>query len=269
MNQLCTYDFTLPTHSNDRDNIIGHLKEWAKKWVFQEETSDSGYNHFQGRISLIKKLRMNELISKTRDVFIGCHWSITSSATHEGARFNYVMKADTRVAGPWKDDDEEPPKLTRQLRAFMEQEKYEWQLQLENMVQQTDDRRIIVIVDNEGNQGKSIFCEYLEYQKLAYEIPPFTAMEDVMQCAMSIKVQKAYLIDMPRGMKKEKLAGFYAGLESLKNGVMYDKRYAFKKRRIDRPQVVVFTNTVPDISLLSADRWLFLELTRRQLLPIQ
>ena len=31
------------------------LKKWAKKWVFQKEKGDSGYIHYQGRISLIKK----------------------------------------------------------------------------------------------------------------------------------------------------------------------------------------------------------------------
>ena len=33
--------------------------------------------------------------------------------------------------------------------------------------------------------------------------------------------QKAYIIDMPPGMKKDKLADFYAGLESIKNGVTF------------------------------------------------
>jgi hypothetical protein len=80
-------------------------------------------------------------------------------------------------------------------------------------------------------------------------------MEDIMQACMGMGPQKAYLVDLPRAVKKDKLAGFFGGLESLKNGVMYDKRYAFKKARIDRPQVVVFTNVLPDFSYMSLDRW--------------
>ena len=60
---------------------------------------------------------------------------------------------------------------------------------------------------------------------------------------------------MPRGMKKDKLADFYAGLEAIKNGVTYDKRYVGKKRRMDRPQIFVFTNMLPAFEFMSLDRW--------------
>lgn len=256
-NPCCTYDFTIPKDKNPDVNIIcKSLTEWCKKWVFQEEKSDKGYEHFQGRVSLIKKGRLSELIGKTKDVFKGIHWSITCNTVHEGQQFNYVMKADTRVAGPWSDQThEEPPPLTRQLIKFREQTPRPWQVKLESLVQEEDDRSIKLIVDLVGNSGKSIFAEYLEYMGLAWEIPPFRAMEDIMQCVMSIKTKKCYLIDMPRAMKKDKLSEFYAGLEALKNGVCYDKRYSFKKRRMDRPQVVVFTNRDPCWAYMSLDRW--------------
>lgn len=90
-------------------------------------------------------------------------------------------------------------------------------------------------------------------------------MQDIMQCCMGIPGQKCYIIDMPRALKKEKLAGFFSGLEALKNGVMYDKRHSFKKRRIDRPQIVVFTNSYPDTSLLSPDRWVIYTMRERDL----
>ena len=60
---------------------------------------------------------------------------------------------------------------------------------------------------------------------------------------------------MPRGMKKDKLGDFYAGIEVIKNGVAYDKRYTAKKTRFDRPRIFVFTNTLPVFELLSKDRW--------------
>lgn len=255
--QVCTFDFTLAVEKfGDVNLLCKSLTEWCKKWVFQREVSESGYNHWQGRVSLIKKQRLNELVSKTKDVFTGIHWSITSKATHEGNNFNYVMKADTRAEGPWSDKDyEEPPVLTRQLKSFMDQGFYPWQKQLEDMCKEVDDRSIKLVVDDLGNSGKSIFSEYLEYHRYAYEIPPFRAMEDIMQCVMSIKTHPCYIIDMPRAMKKDKLSEFYAGLEALKNGVCYDKRYSFKKRRMDRPQVIVFTNRDPCWAYMSLDRW--------------
>lgn len=260
---VCTFDFTLKKDGNDDPHaIIANLKEWCKKWVFQDEKSDSGYEHFQGRVSLIKKNRLGELVNKTKDVFPGIHWSITSNAVHEGQNFNYVMKADTRVAGPWSDKEyEEPPVLTRQLKTFNEQEMRPWQKQVSEMVKELDDRSIKLIVDHEGNSGKSIFSEYLEYHGHAYEIPPFRLMEDIMQCVMGIKTQSCYVIDMPRAMKKDKLSEFYSGLEALKNGVCYDKRYSFKKRRMDRPQVLVFTNVDPCWEYMSRDRWEIWDMT--------
>lgn len=251
--QVATYDFTLPkngeytTHEDIKTKV---LDGWCKKYVFQLEQGDTGYLHWQGRVSLIKKRRLSELTGKW---CIGGHISITSGVN--STSFDYVMKQDTRIEGPWADTDAERPPLTRQLRSFLEFSLYPWQQQVVDICSVTDDRSINVIVDNVGNIGKSIFAEYLEYRELATEIPPFRTMEDIMQCAMGMAIAKTYLIDMPRGMKKDKLGEFYSGLEALKNGIMYDKRYAFKKRRIDRPNIFVFSNCAPVMSLLSADRW--------------
>jgi len=249
--QLTTYDFTVSQGSpwDTHTKIISHLKEWCKKFVFQLERSDTGYVHYQGRVSLIKKRRMSELVNK---FLPGSHLSPTCASVHQTQSFNYVMKADTRLEGPWSDKDieEERPPLTRQLRHFMSLPLYPWQAQVRDMVQVVDDRSIKLIFDRRGNNGKSILAEFLEYNGLAWEMPPFRCMEDIMQCCMSVKAQRAYLIDMPRGMKKDKLGEFYSGLECLKNGVCYDKRYSFKKRRMDRPQIVVFTNKLPQFELL-------------------
>jgi hypothetical protein len=60
---------------------------------------------------------------------------------------------------------------------------------------------------------------------------------------------------MPRGMKGSKLHDFYSGIEMLKNGLIVEKRYAAKKARMNRPKIWIFTNTQPDLTLLSKDRW--------------
>lgn len=230
-----------------------HLQEWCKKWVYQLEQGDSGYMHYQGRVSMIKKRRISELFGK----FIPSgHLSPTCTTVHNTNSFNYVMKADTRVEGPYSDKDfVEPLPLTRQLRTFLEYDLHPWQSKVLAMSKLLDDRTVTLIFDPQGNSGKSIFSEFLEYHRHAFEIPPFRNMEDIMQCVMSANVHPAYLIDMPRGMKKDKLGEFYSGIESIKNGVAYDKRYNFRKKRFDRPQVFVFTNMLPDFELLSPDRW--------------
>ena len=259
---LVGYDITIscaksPEHFQEVAKV---LKTIFKKWGFQKEKSEkTGYLHWQVRGHLWKPKTLPSVLRELRPKTWDGHWSVTSSETHVKGNFNYAMKIDTRVAGPWTDKDDEfdePPPMTRQLQSFMREALHPWQEQLVNEAQIIDDRLIKIVLDTRGNIGKSIFSEYLEYKGLAYEVPPMNSMEDIMQCCMGVKPQTCYLVDMPRGMRKDRLASFYAGLESLKNGVMYDKRYSFKKRRIDRPQIIVFTNVEPDWSLMSKDRWL-------------
>lgn len=276
--QLYTWDFTLKFQDERWEEIGKWLNGWAKKWAFQLETAinqETGepYVHWQGRISLIKKKRKNELLSQLKREGWPFHWSPTSKEVHDGTSFNYVLKEDTRTDGPWKDSDyEEPPPFTWQLQYFFDNHKnnldsYQQSI-LDYLKNGHEMRKIWCIIDEGGYSGKSLFAEYLEYEKLAYEMPPFTCSEDIMQCCMSITEQSAYLIDMPRAMKKDKLGQFYSGIESLKDGKAYDKRYCFKKRRMNRPKIIVFTNTLPDLSMLTGDRWCLWKIDRKkQLTP--
>ena len=84
--------------------------------------------------------------------------------------------------------------------------------------------------------------------------------EDLMQAVCCVGAKAAFMADLPRGLKKEKMSQFFSGLEAIKNGMAYDKRYAFKKVRFDRPQMLVFTNTFPDTDLMSVDRWKIYEI---------
>lgn len=276
--ELSYWDLTLSVECSTAHymDMVARLKQVFKQWAFQRELTDSGYDHWQIRGKLFKPKSENNCVKSFGELMYKAHWSPTCKTTHNAKSFNYVMKADTRKEGPWTSADpdfEDPPVLTRQLRVFFnhvnETGMYPWQTSLKSFIQVEEDRLIRCIVETGGNNGKSIFCEFLEYLRLAYEIPPMTCMEDIMQCCMGLPAKKCYLVDMPRAMKKEKLAGFYSGLEALKNGVMYDKRYAFKKRRIDRPQIVVFTNIEPDTSLLSPDRWALYKIVDRELVPFE
>lgn len=256
MSQITGYDVTIPGDKFETwQELAEVLSEWGSKWCFQKEKGhETGYVHWQVRLRLMKKKRPSEL--KGENKALPGHWSPTCNTVHADNSFNYVMKADTRIEGPWDDRTwAEEPVMTRQLRTFMGQPLRDWQTVLLARIQQEDDRKIIMVHDVIGNSGKSIFSEFLEYQKLALELPPLRNMEDLMQFAFGFKDKKCYLIDMPRAIKKDKLSDFYAGIECLKNGVVWDKRYGAKKRRMDRPQIVVFTNITPKWEFMSADRW--------------
>lgn len=258
---LSRYDVTIPLCDSFPDEHAVHelFQAWANKYVFQKERGDTGYLHWQCRINLIKPKRYNAL--KTSSFLKIGRFCPTSNPEFRKSSFSYVMKADTRVAGPYSDEDfvKRPPK-TIQLQAFMECPFYPWQKDVYDMASVYDERTIKIIYDKAGNAGKSILCEYMEYKGVAVELPPFRAMEDIMAVVLAMPISKCYIIDLPRGMKKDKLAEFYSGIEVLKNGKAFDKRYSYRSKRFDRPQVVVFTNVLPELSLMSLDRWEFWEL---------
>lgn len=260
--QCYVYDFTIKQscdHPDWQSVKRKWMDNWCKKWVFQLERGDGGYKHWQGRVSLIKPRRCSTLVNKW---CVGGHISVTSKEVATSKNFDYTMKSDTRIEGPWSDADPEPPRLTRQLKEFLNMELRPWQKTIKDMSQEYNGRSVNLIIDKVGNIGKSIFCEYLRYMKLGRPIPPLRSMEDIMALCMCLPESKCYLIDMPRGMKKDKLGEFYSGVETLKNGYMYDKRYAFKERYIDRPQIFIFTNAEPAYDLLSKDRWEIFEVSK-------
>ncbi len=253
---LATWDFRYNADGHSVDQIRKYLEGIAKHYVFQLEQGDSGYRHYQGRMSLIKKRRKAEkhLLLKGFKDNPPNYVEPTCNPEHVSNSFDYVLKEDTRLEGPYKDTDHIPV-LTKQMEIFMKYPLRPYQASLREISLTFDMRRIDLVYDPIGNIGKSLLSEYLYYKGLAEEVPPMRLMDDIFQWVCSRPTRPCYIVDMPRGMKKDKLGDFYAGIEVIKNGVAYDKRYSGKLKRFDRPRVIVFTNTLPILSLMSADRW--------------
>eukprot|EP01050_Picozoa_sp_SAG11_P021147 SAG11_NODE_3705_length_2268_cov_2.438451_2_plen_278_part_00 len=257
MSKITCWDFTLPFTEAGYccEKHLGiHLLDICKgKSTFQLETSIDGYKHWQGRIITKKQYRETEIHKIGKEDYLkGIHWSITSNANK--GNMDYCSKAFTRTAGPWECEVFNKV-LTWQLNEFLKYGLWHWQQKVFDMCSIKDMRCINLIYDKKGHCGKSLFCEYLEYSNVAEEIPPFRLMDDIFQWVYSVAGKQAYIFDMPRGMKKDKLGDFYSGIEVIKNGVAYDKRYTAKKIRFGRPNIFVFTNTLPELSLMSKDRW--------------
>ena len=157
-----TFDVTMNMNTYKViDDLRPILDETFKKWVCQHEQGEGGYEHWQIRGLLFSRMRLNQVITNF-PALEGAHWSITSERASR--TFSYVMKADTRVEGPFRNDDEKKPPLTRQLRQFLELDMYDWQKWIIESVKDVDNRCIKVVLDEIGNNGKSIIAEYLEYK---------------------------------------------------------------------------------------------------------
>ncbi|AXH73087.1 MAG: replication-associated protein [Cressdnaviricota sp.] len=252
-NAVCGWDVRWNADETTPEEIKETLKDVVKKFVFQKEKGDSGYLHYQGRISLIKKRRNKMKVLELFTIPPNYCEPTTNMEHFKGDAF-YQMKKDTRIEGPWTDKDEVRYQ-TKQLLYFQGLELRPYQQDIVSMSKQFSLRSIDLIWDQTGNIGKSLLSEFMEYEGLAEEVPPFRLMDDIFQWVCSRPIKPSYIFDMPRGMKKDRLGDFYSGIEVIKNGVAYDKRYNAKKIRFDRPRIFVFTNTLPQLSLMSLDRW--------------
>lgn len=265
-NKIYVMDFTWfpkdEIYKGERPDLIEYLTKMCKKAVWQIEMCPTTNKlHYQGKFSLKESNWIKKLSNPLKMSF-----SISTDVNKDD--YSYVNKIESRVSGPWiLEDILSRPKMTIQLDNFLKLGLYKWQEKILELVKVYDDRKIDIIYDRLGNIGKSIFTEYCEYLGLVEEIPPFRQMEDIYQWVYCRPKKKAYFIDMPRGMKKDKLGEFYAGIEIIKNGCSFNKRYEAKKCRFDRPRIVVFTNTLPDFSLLSKDRWVRWNISRTLIEP--
>lgn len=253
--QLAMYDFRWSSKDLSYTDVVNQLRGVAKKFTFQLEEGDSGYKHYQGRLSLIKKRRWSQkhIILALFTTPPNYLQPTTNPEFFKGDAF-YASKKDTRIEGPWTDKDEIKNETT-QLKLFKTWNLRPYQKRIYDECFKFDMRKINLIWDTAGNSGKSLFSEWLEFEGLAEEIPAFRLMDDIFQWVASRPIKRVYLVDMPRGMKKDRLGDFYSGIEVIKNGVAYDKRYNAKKVRFNRPRVFVFTNTLPNLDLMSKDRW--------------
>jgi hypothetical protein len=202
----------------------------------------------------------------------GAHVSITSNKCNKANDiYYYVNKIDTRVDGtkPYTDKDPPPPPLTKQLKIFMQEPLAPWMRTLYNEMIKFDMRHINIIYDPKGGKSKSLFIEYCQYKGIATQIPLYRSYEDITSFVCSYKAQgndtDCYMIDMPRGIRKDRLDEFYSGIESLKDGFLADKRHKATILRIDRPGIFIFTNQIPtQIQELSMDRWIIWLITDEQ-----
>jgi hypothetical protein len=242
-NACCIWDFT--SYVDAVGEIIEHLQKIAKKWVVQQEKCPTtGRLHFQGRLSLKVKNRT--------EPFIPQGWcGVTHDYKSEHFDF-YATKEETRVAGPWK-DNELPRYIPRDVRKI--EKLKDWQEILLAKIKFYEERKIIVIIDPTGGNGKSAFARFCMVHKFGQIIPMANDYKDILRIVCDAPISTCYFIDMPRAMRKEKLYQFYSAVETIKGGYSYDDRYSFKDMLFDPPNVVIFTNSMPDLTLLTRDRW--------------
>lgn len=265
-NPILHFDFTrnlTEIAAPDWATVADVLKSLCRQWCFQKEVGElRGTPHFQGRLCLKEKMRLQTLKNKLKGTCLeGCHLSPTSAA-NKGNTF-YVMKETSRVDGPWSEKSSSCYIPTR-VRNFVP---FRWQQKLIDISVENDDRKIHVVYDPAGGTGKSTLMTYMVTHGKAECIPPMKDHKDIMRMVMNLPKKGCYFVDLPRASDKRHMVNMWAALETVKSGMAYDDRYEFRREFFEPPNIVVFTNVIPDRALLSEDRWVVWSIEGNDLVP--
>lgn len=227
--------------------------------TLSDDSQQGAYEHYQGRISLIKKKRKSELLRLLYEndfLLANGHWRPTTSICM-GDIF-YVTKADSRIAGPWTNNDAKPIPIPKQIK--MIETLYPYQQEIIDRAKYCwNPRTIDLIYDPDGCKGKSTLATYCGVHDIGRRIPCMNNYMDLMQAVMCMPVSKLYFIDIPRALTSSKnykdMTEYLGAIESIKDGWLWDKRYKFQEKYIDSPSLWCMSNKLLDTGLLSRDRW--------------
>jgi len=256
LNALYFWDITVNNPTDTADQFKVKLKAVAKQWVFQLEEGKNGTRHFQVRLNLHERQRGTTIIAHLAEAGISGH--VSETQTKMITSFSYVMKAETRVDGPWSDKDMAALDIPERIRRM---EMWHWQRELTTLLENERsnrppnfDRLIWVIIDVMGCGGKTTYQKMMAARNEGQFVPPMPKTEDMLAAVMALSKPTTILVNLPRGYEVPEEKNFWTGCESIKDGYVYDKRHTFKHKVIDSPQLVVFTNHRP-IGIMSHDRW--------------
>lgn len=254
------YDFRVSADYVTYDKLIEHLKTLAKSYCFQlEEGEKTGYKHFQGRISLIKKTTQMNAIKLFNLCLNGQNVNYLEPTVKSNRTGNfYCLKIQTRIDGPWTDKDGDieyipPEQMELTLKPFQQSiadNKY------------MSRRQINFVICPHGGSGKTTLALYLSHKKGFVYIPPFDNYEKIMQVSTA-KISKdpagvhSIIIDVPRSAQgdNKKCKEFYTAIETIKGGYSCDLRYHFKEVFFKIPNMWIFMNHKPNMMALSVDRY--------------
>lgn len=217
------------------------------KWVVGIERGKDGYEHLQVRL----KMRDNDPDNKPFDVlkryFPTTHFEICSDTwTYERKEGRF-----------WASDD-----YSNEVRAMRFAKPRKWQKEVEQALKKQNDRQIMVIVNRNGNEGKSHMRGRLWEKGQAHYLQYANNTKGLVQDTASMFIKQGgrpyLIIDMPR--KWEWTEELCIALETIKDGLISDPRYDYSSINIRGVKVVVFCNTSPNdkkevYESLSADRW--------------
>lgn len=176
-----------------------------------------------------------------KDLYKGC-WDAAKEGRlddiPESIRFRHIKAIEHIQA-----------KYGRHLPPCPDIELKDWQEELyEHLQNEPDSRKILIIIDKEGGQGKSTFCRWLLHKIDGVELFSGGTSKDI---AYALKSPKVALFDFARCLEEHRPWNI---VEQVKNGAVFNSKYESGMNYFPIPHVVVFTNQDVEEGKLSEDR---------------
>lgn len=147
---------------------------------------------------------------------------------------------------------------------------WDWQEEVKGRCMvSADDRTINYIIDFKGHMGKSKFCKWMHFHHGAIMIP-WGKTGDILNLVTKLGAKTVYLFDLsrskPQDWAKDDIA---AAMEQIKNGYIVNWKFETGAFLMEPPHIWCFSNSPPNISSMSADRWKLWEISdNKQLLMV-
>lgn len=282
--------FTLNNYTDDEQRDLLDNSDSFRYLVLGRERGDSGTPHLQGFFILHTRLRRNQVsqLAGLRRAHLekanGTNHQAAQYCKKDGdfdergevPISNAGKRSDWHAFKEWVKVQEARPtdldilenfpalygrykRATQEIvdmlyprTVIVEGELRDWQRQLDDIINdEPDSRKVIFVVDPEGNKGKSWLVSYWMSHRDDVQMLSVGKRDDI---AFSVNVNKrVFLFDVPR-TQMEYLQ--YAAIEAIKNRVVYSPKYDSKTKLIlYKPHVIVFCNEEPDRTKMSADRY--------------
>lgn len=277
--------FTLNNYTSDDIERIHASREKYEYCIYGKEVGESGTPHLQGFVTFKSRVRRNYCIetigqahfSVARNVEHSIHYckkegdycEIGAKSENQGQRSDLkaFKKAVTEGTVDMKSLRENFSEICAKYPKFVQDYLQDhrpkktvpffplrpWQQALyDNLKLPPDDRKIYFIVDLLGNSGKSWFAHYycMLHEKAQVLLPGKKAD---MIYALNPDVRVLF-IDAPRSKQGDFIQ--YDFLEEVKNGYIFSPKYESQVKTMSPCHVVIFMNENPDMSKLSADRYI-------------
>lgn len=212
-------------------------------YIIGKEVGELGTHHLQGYFHA-----QNAVSFKTLKT-INNRWHIQKAKGSDEENLIYCSKENnyiTNIIPAYEENLEGEILLEKNL--------YTWQKEILYIIrnEKPNDRKVNWFVDYEGGKGKSQFCKFLFFHKLANIIKGGKA-SDIKNLLLTSKNSRDIIFDFSRSTENEYVS--YTCIEELKDGYLYSTKYEGGCKLIATPHIFVFSNFEPKREKLSSDRW--------------